>query len=266
MPFLTDDGRPLDELLLAQRPANGYRFDLRAPFVYVDPVSGARYPVPDRPGRTVVTDLASVPTVLWSFVASYGRQSAPAVMHDVHAGPIGDGTPGESAAGPAAVADRRVELERRREVDRVFRTALREQGVPLLRAWFMWAWVSADRERALGGVAGVVFFVQAILGPLVIVAACVLAFWHPAWLALALVPAIAAAPWGGLAPLLLVLAYPGAILVPLVALQLVALLPFRLLEAIVEVVTGGDPVGVLRPTLRPERAGSSDDRASDDRA
>ena len=50
MPFLTDDGHPLDELALAQRPADGYRFELRAPFVYVDPVSGRRYPVPAQSG------------------------------------------------------------------------------------------------------------------------------------------------------------------------------------------------------------------------
>jgi hypothetical protein len=30
--------------------------------------------------------------------------------------------------------------------------------------------------------------------------------------------------------------------------------PFRLLEAIVEVVAGGDPAGVVRPTVRPPSA------------
>ena len=49
MPFRTDDGRPLDELVLAQRPADGYRFHLRAAFVYDDPVSGRSYRVPARP-------------------------------------------------------------------------------------------------------------------------------------------------------------------------------------------------------------------------
>src|SRR5688572_14147284 len=101
MPFLTADGRPLDELLLAQRPADGYRFEVRAPFVYLDPVTGRRYAIPAAPGAPAsgapasgsfgaaagagphgVTDLASVPMSLWSFIASYGRQSAPAVLHD----------------------------------------------------------------------------------------------------------------------------------------------------------------------------------------
>ncbi|GAA1759370.1 DUF1353 domain-containing protein [Agromyces humatus] len=240
MPFLTDDERPLDELALAQRPADGYRFELREPFVYVDPVSRRRYPVPEHAGQRVETDLASVPTLVWAFIASYGRQSAPAVMHDVYAAPADDPTS----------PDRRAELARRREVDRVFRTALREQGVPLLRSSLMWAWVSADRERALAGVAGAVFFVQAILGAIVVVAASVLAFWNIGWLVLAVLPAIAALPWWRLAPLMLLLNYSGAVLSPLVVLQVLAVVPFRIIEAIVEIVTGGDPRSVLRPTVR----------------
>ena len=252
MPFLTDDGRPLDELLLAQRPADGYRFDVRAPFAYVDPVSGRRYAVPARreasrsgssgaagAGPHGITDLASVPMSLWSFIASYGRQSAPAVLHD------------ERSIVAAELGDWRAALALRREDDRVFRTALREQRVPLLRAWIMWGWIAADREREFGGAAGVLFIVQAVLGALVVVGASVAAFWSIGWLAVVLVPAVAALPWGRLAPLMLLLNYSSAVLAPLIALHFVALLPFRLLEAIVELATGGDPAGVLRPTLRP---------------
>lgn len=235
MPFRTDDGRPLDELLLAERPADGYRFELRAGFVYEDPVSGRRYQV--RPGR--VTDLASVPMSLWGFIASYGRQSAPAVLHD------------DRSVVAAELGDRRAALALRREDDRVFRTALREQGVPLLRAWLMWGWVAADREREFGGAAGAVFMVQAVVGALVVVGASVAAFWQPALLVLAILPALAALTWRGLAPLMLLLNYSSAVLAPLIALHLVALAPFRIIEAIVELVTGGDPAGVLRPTLRP---------------
>ena len=252
MPFLTDDGRPLDELLLAERPADGYRFEVRASFVYEDPVSGRRYPIPARsaasasPGSEAaglgphgVTDHASVPMSLWSFIASYGRQSAPAVLHD------------ERSIVAAELGDRRAALALRREDDRVFRTALREQRVPLLRAWIMWGWIAADREREFGGPAGVLFMVQAVVGGLVVVGASVAAFWNLGWLTLVLVPALAALPWGGLAPLMLLLNYSSAVLAPLIALHFIALLPFRLLEAIVEAVTGGDPGGVLRPTLRP---------------
>lgn len=243
MPFRTSDGRPLDELLLAERPADGFRFEVRTGFVYEDPVSGRSYPV--RAGR--VTDLASVPMWLWSFIASYGRQSAPAVLHD------------DRSVVADELGDRRAALALRREDDRVFRTALREQGVPLLRAWLMWAWVAADRERVFGGVSGALFMAQAVVGALVVVGASVAAFWHPGWLALALVPALAALPWGRLAPLLLLLTYPSAVLAPMLVLHVVALAPFRLIEAIVEVVTGGDPAGVLRPTIRAPRHDDADD-------
>jgi hypothetical protein len=257
MPFLTDDGRPLDELLLAERPADGYRFEVRAPFAYLDPVSGRRYEIPAAratgtaaPGSSGaagagphgVTDLASVPMSLWSFIASYGRQSAPAVLHD------------ERSIVAAELGDRRAALALRREDDRVFRTALREQRVPLLRAWIMWGWIAADREREFGGAAGAVFMVQAVVGALLVLGASVAAFWHPGWLAVVLVPALAAAAWGRLAALMLLLNYSSAVLAPLIVLHFVALVPFRLLEAIVEVVAGGDPAGVVRPTVRPPSA------------
>lgn len=245
MPFRTGDGRELEELLLAQRPADGYRFEVREGFVYEDPVSGRRYDV--RAGRT--SDLASVPSWLWSFIASYGRQSAPALLHDDRSDVADE------------LGDRRAALALRREDDRVFRTALREQGVPLLRAWLMWAWVSADRERAFGGVVGVLFLAQAVLGAIVVAGASVAAFWNPAWLALVLVPALAAVPWWRLAPLMLLLNVATGVLAPLIVVHLVALVPFRLVEAIVELATGGDPAGVLRPTVRApstRRAGRRD--------
>jgi len=256
MPFRTEDGRPLDELLLAQRPADGYRFDVRAPFAYEDPVSGRTYHVPAHPPTAPDaapdareprvhgnTDLASIPMWLWSFIASYGRQSAPAVLHD------------ERSVVAAELGDRRAALAQRREDDRVFRTALREQRVPLLRAWVMWAWVSADREREFGGPAGFLLVVQGIVGALVVLAASVAAFWNPWWLLAVVAPALAAVPWAvaGLAPLVLLLTYSGAVLAPLIALHLVSIVPFRLIEAFVELVTGGDPAGVVRPTVQSSR-------------
>ena len=254
MPFLTDDGRPLDELSLAQRPADGHRFHVRAPFVYEDPVSGRRYRVPARPPgapdplpRTReprvhgVTDLASVPMWLWSFIASYGRQSAPAALHD------------ERSTVADELDDPREALALRREDDRVFRTALREQDVPVLRSWLMWGWVAAEREREFRGAVGVLLFVQAIAGGLVLFGASVAAFWQPWWLVAWPVAALAALPWGSLAPLVLLVTASIAVLGPSVLLHLVALVPFRLVEAIVEVLAGGDPRDVLRPTVRPAR-------------
>ena len=128
MPFRTDDGRPLDEL--AARAAARRRLPLRrARAVRLRrPRVGRRYRVPARPpgapdpapdaaraGAHGITDLASVPMWLWSFIASYGRQSAPAVLHD------------ERSVDAADLGDAAAALAQRREDDRVFRTALREQ-------------------------------------------------------------------------------------------------------------------------------------------
>ena len=236
MPFERDDGVPLDELVLAQRPADGELFALRESFGYLDPVSGARYRVPVSGWRT---DLASVPHPLWSLVASYGRQSAPAVLHDhrslVAAQRAGDDRPGA--------------LAQRREDDRVFRTALREQGVPVLRTWLMWAWVSADREREFGGVRGRLFVTQAVLAPLALLVALVLAWWSPAWLLPAVVALLSSLAWGRLAGLQLLLTLTGAVLGPVVLAHLLPLAVFRLVEAAVELVAGGEARSVLRPTV-----------------
>lgn len=246
MPFLTDDDQPLEELLLAQRPADGYRFELRAPVVYLDPESGRRYRAPavgDAFTPHGATDLASVPTPLWGFIASYGRQSAPAVLHD------------EQSILAAELGDRRAALEVRRVDDRVFRTALREQGVPRLRALLMWAWVSADRERTYGGAAGLLLLAQIGLGVVAIVAAVVLAvaFAQPWWIALALAPALAALWWRGLAPLVIALTYSLAAFGPLFVVHLTAIGVFRLVEAVVEIVSGGKPSEVWRPTVGSRR-------------
>lgn len=238
MPFLADDDRPLDELMLAQRPADGHRFQVRAPFTYLDPVSGLRSEVPVQDAAGDDSDLASVPSPLWGLIASYGRQSAPALLHD------------HRSVLAAGLGDRRAALAQRRVDDRVFRTALREQGVPLLRAAVMWAWVSADRERQFGGVAGAVFVVQAVLGGIVVAGASVAAFWNPLWLVALAVVAVAGLVWGRLAVPQLVLAFSIGWLGPFALVQLAAVVPFRLAEAVVELVTGGDPAGVFRPTVR----------------
>ncbi|WP_353807512.1 DUF1353 domain-containing protein [Agromyces sp. SYSU T00194] len=234
MPFSDDDGRPLEHLVLAQRPADGYVFDVLEPVRYDDPVDGGAYRA-----QPVATDLASVPPFLWSFIASYGRQSAPAIVHDA-----------QSRAADR-LGSRAATLAQRRIDDRVFRTALREQGVPLLRAWLMWSWVSADRTiRYARPPVGVLLVLQTLVGAGLVIAATVLAFVQPLWLLLALVPAVLALPWGAERRLMVWLPYSGAAFGPLVLLHLVALLPFRLVEAVVELVSGGRPASVVRPTIR----------------
>ena len=241
MPFERDDGTPLEAIALAQRPADADRFEVREGIVYVDPVTGRRYRAPaagERPLPHGVTDLASVPSPLWGMIASYGRQSAPSVLHDARLRVAEE------------LGDRRAALAQRRDDDRVFHTALREQGVPRLRARLMWAWVSADREREYAGALGWVLLGQVGLGVLLAIAAVVLAVVAgPWWLALAAVPAAAALVWGRMAPLVLVLTYSLAAFGPLLVVQLAALVPFRVVEAVVELVTGGDPADVVRPTV-----------------
>jgi hypothetical protein len=67
------------------------------------------------------TDLASVPSWLWWFVASYGRHSRAALLHD-HLIDLPN------------VTDK--------EADLAFRNALLESQVPFLRRWLMWGAVS----------------------------------------------------------------------------------------------------------------------------
>lgn len=72
MPF--DPDEPVE---LKQIGRNTFR--LLKPFAYVD-TGRARYEiVPDKVGDT---DLASVPWILWWFVASYGRHTRAALVHD----------------------------------------------------------------------------------------------------------------------------------------------------------------------------------------
>ena len=58
-----------------------------------------------------------------------------------------------------------------------------------------------------------------------------------------------------MAPLVLMLTYSLAAFGPLLVLQLAALVPFRVVEAVVELVTGGDPSSVVGPTIAPESPG-----------
>ena len=243
MPYTNADGEPLASIELAQVPPDDYRFQLRSAIHYREPGGTVEYTAPahtpsDHPQDGQRTDLASVPQFLWSFVASYGRQSAAAIVHDAQsdaADLLGD---------PAAA------LGQRRTDDRVFRVGLREQRVPLVRAWLMWSWVSVGRYVAFKPWVAVLMIAQAVVALAVVVLASVLAFSNLLWLLLLLVPAALALPWGRDAGLMLVLSYGGAFTAPLIALHLLSLLPFRLVEFVGELVSGGEPTKVFRPTVR----------------
>lgn len=149
MPFTSvgSDERPTIHL----QPVTETRFRLLTPFRYVDR-SGAIHevprhepPTPSSTARHVYTDqdstdLASVPPLLWGMLASYGRHTLPALLHD-HQCVVAARYPS-----PARFAARR-------DADRIFRESLREEGVEWFRRWLFWAGVSIGRygsHRRLG--------------------------------------------------------------------------------------------------------------------
>jgi hypothetical protein len=131
MPFwrLEEEDRPTDppDILLKQISPNA--FQLVHGFRYQAPTAEAKvYHVAahdlTRPGDNGnSTDLASVPRYLWWFVASHGRHTLPALLHD-------------------QLVDDRKQAPDRSEADLVFRYALRESGVSWLRRRLMWVAVT----------------------------------------------------------------------------------------------------------------------------
>lgn len=94
------------------------RFELLETFAYTDPRNRQHVITPQGVGNT---DLASVPWFLWWFVASYGRHTAAALVHD-----------------------QLVETIDRRDADWIFRSALEESDTSWIRRWLMWAAVSFE--------------------------------------------------------------------------------------------------------------------------
>lgn len=80
------------------------------------------------------TDLASVPPWLWGVIASFGRHTLAALLHDHLCERARLAPPAE--AGPM-----------RREADRLFRVAMTDLDVPAPRAWVMWAAVRLFGEK-----------------------------------------------------------------------------------------------------------------------
>ncbi|HWL32815.1 MAG TPA: DUF1353 domain-containing protein [Gaiellaceae bacterium] len=136
--------KPLDdkgpEILLRQVSPNtwqlleGFRYEV--PAKARRPGEPTEYAVPPHhlhqpPDKHNSTDLASVPPLLWWFIASHGKHTRPALLHD-HLIDLDD------------VPDERA--------DRLFRVALEESGVHFLRRWLMWAAVSlASLQRKRWG-------------------------------------------------------------------------------------------------------------------
>jgi hypothetical protein len=137
MPFAREDGRRLDRIWLVQRAPG--TFQLARPFTFLEsgrPESErivVRAHDESRPAKgSNASDLASVPPFLWGLIASHGRQTAPALLHD-------------QLWWEALNPDPDVWIEKRREADRLFRVALRESGSTPLRTALLCAAVTFER-------------------------------------------------------------------------------------------------------------------------
>jgi hypothetical protein len=230
MPYLNDAGDPLRVIPLTQAPASGHWFQLRQRIGFrefdgpedarTNPTHWAPAHIPsDNPAPGNRTDLASVPWIFWSFIASYGRQSAPAILHD-HQSRVASQLP---------KADR---LAARKKADHLFRVGLRAQKVPLLRAWLMWTFVGYNRYIAFAPVRAALMLAETVIGAAVIYLSVILAFQNALWLLLFAVPGVVALLWGSQATLVIWGTYGFALVAPLALLQVVAVAPFWLLETL----------------------------------
>ncbi len=102
-------------------------FKLENEFIYKVPYEAAQLPV----SGGAKTDLASVPWRLWWLVASYGRHTRAALLHD-------------------ALVEKNSPVARM-EADRIFFIALeegrRQSGGSVTRHWLMWLAVSVFGTR-----------------------------------------------------------------------------------------------------------------------
>ena len=123
------------------------------------------------PADGVSTDLASVPSPLWSLLASYGRQTRPALLHD------------HITEAALKLSDRQAAFDLRDRGDDLFRESLADEGVTSgSRRWTFWSGVTLGKY-ALHGT-----FLATVLG---------LSSLVSLWLAweLLVVAAFSAAPW-----------------------------------------------------------------------
>jgi hypothetical protein len=82
------------------------------------------------------TDLASVPNLIWGLMASYGKQTLPALLHDMLC---------DEASDRKKEGDRQRAYQDRRFADNLIRHALRSTGVDWFRRWNFWAGVTFGR-------------------------------------------------------------------------------------------------------------------------
>lgn len=230
MPFVDSAGAELTSIELGQVPVTAPTFQLRKRIGYVEAgaspetVIWAEAHIPElAPMRGNRTDLASVPLIFWSLIASYGRQTAPAVIHDSECWRVRQSR--------IRAVDALAERER---IDRAFRLGLRELGVAPFRAWLMWTIASFERYQKHSIPRFVGMLALGILGITLVVVGSILAVSGiPAAVALLVAPLATSAIGGRQWKLLVWASYAGALMLPVAALQLAAYLPYFAIENIV---------------------------------
>ncbi len=94
------------------------------------------------PGQS--TDLASVPGFLWGILGPFGQHLRSALLHD-HRCEVANGTvgaPGDDRDAHGQPFPDRTPVQIRAEADDLFREALEEEGVGLVRRWIFWTGVA----------------------------------------------------------------------------------------------------------------------------
>jgi hypothetical protein len=184
--FETIDGTPIDTIHLRQVAAN--RFELLTAFRYRRANEAGEPIVVDAGTRT---DLASVPTFLWWFVASHGRYTLPAVLHD-------------------SLVAKAETFESRAEADWIFLEALADRGIGWWRRRIMWSAVTYGTLWKYRRALLVLMAAQIILGS----AAVYWFSWHGAWIAWVFLPAGVALVWGRFFWAVVLGTYVGPLLAP----------------------------------------------------
>ncbi len=249
MPFTDTDGMPLRRVrlqqLLDEDGLEGRLFQLMEPFQYregetVTTVAAHELDLPARNSNGAVingTDITSVPTIFWSLIAPHGRQSPAAILHDQRV-----------AAADALPASERVAA--RRPIDLEFQRALRDRGVPRLRARLMWAFVSLQSTFEPAPRSAVAIIVGSVVATLLAWAAVPLTVSVSPWFLLLLAAPVAAvlAGWR-IRRLMLTLVLAGVFLGPLMLAQAAVVGLFRLVELVASIWDdrGGS---IVTPTLR----------------
>lgn len=213
-------------------------FELLQPLTWVSEDGTAKVPA------GFVTDFASVPRFLWGLIASYGKQTLPAILHDY-------------ASWKAKT------LAERRAADDLFRVALEDQGVANLRATAMWAAVglATQRDDTLSDWVpwrGARYIAQMLIGVLTIWGAVFMPIftcswwpWNLLWVLLLFVPQAFGWIWGVDQHRMLTGTYVFALFLPLLVGAGLNALAYFVISWVAWKVTGGKGAAPdLRSTIK----------------